>query len=294
VAETLAWLVEYGHVRDHPANLLIADRPQAELRAMPFCFAAIVYGSAVVLVDVGFSSEFHQRRLGGKYRDAVWCPPVDALARLGLDPADVDVIVLTHKHFDHVGALPDFPAARVLLRREEYERHRAAVGDPDRFTPAMFRATDPDLLDVLDTRAAAGLLTLVTGGEPTEPVPGVWLYPALDTHTPGSQYAVLQTATGPLIFPGDNVSAYENIEGVREPIGSLTGPVPRWHALADELVGVACGDTRRIVPFHDDEVWRRFPSFTFADGLHTAALTPATPLPEELAGESARVWKGTP
>lgn len=276
--DTAVWLVECGHVRDHPANLLVAGR--TDLRDVPYCFAAVRAGTSVTLVDAGFSSAFHRRRLGAKYRDAVWCAPVDALARIGVAATDVDVIVLTHKHFDHAGALPDFPAARVALRREEYEQHSAAVARPDRFPPAMFRATDTDLLDVLAARAADGLLTLV---DEDPRLPGIRLYPALDTHTPGSQYAVVTTADGPLVLPGDNVSAYENIEGGRVPIGSLTGSVARWHTLADELVAAAGGNTRRVVPYHDDEVWRRFPSVTFADGLHAAALTPTTPLPPESA-----------
>jgi N-acyl homoserine lactone hydrolase len=277
VEPTEAWLVECGHVTDHPGNLLIEGA--TGLRDVPYCFAAVRIGTVVTLVDVGFSSAFHQQRLDAKYGNAHWCAPVDALARLGVH--DVDTVVLTHKHFDHAGALPDFPAAQALLRREEYEQHIAAVANPDEFPPAMFKATDTDLLDVLAAREAAGLLTLV---DSVVRLPGIDVYPALDTHTPGSQYAVVTTTGGPLVFPGDNVSTYENIEGDRTPISSLTGPVARWHTLADELVAAAGGDTRRVVPFHDDEVWRRFPSVTFTDGLHAAALTNETPLPSAPKG----------
>jgi glyoxylase-like metal-dependent hydrolase (beta-lactamase superfamily II) len=269
-----AWLVEYGHVARHPAAGFLSGA--AGVSGTPFCFAVIAAHGAVTLVDAGFSASFHQRRLAGKHGGGRWISPVGAVARLGLAPDAVGTIALTHKHFDHAGAVADFPGAVVVLQRAELDRHRRAVADPERFA-AELKATDPDLLETL----ARCRVRLVDGPGAAGPVR---LHPAADTHTPGSQYAVLDTADGPLVFPGDNVSVYQNLEGdgVREPplpIGSLTGPVRNWLALAGELTAAAGGDTRRVIPFHDDAAWLRYPTLTFPDGLRVAALTAATPLP---------------
>lgn len=65
---------------------------------------------------------------------------LDRLAALGLSPADIDVVMCTHLHADHVGWntvlhdgrwIPTFPNARYLFARDEYEfwerSHRLAV-----------------------------------------------------------------------------------------------------------------------------------------------------------------------
>jgi N-acyl homoserine lactone hydrolase len=278
-----AWLVEYGHVDAHPVSGFVADATGT--RGTPFCFAAVTDGAAAVtdgtavtLVYVGFSAPFHQQRLSAKYGGGHWVTPVAALARIGIPAAEVQRIVLTHKHFDHAAAVGEFPGAEVVLQRTELERHKAALREPERLA-AELRATDPDLLDVL----GRSRLRLVSGAATAGPLN---LRPAFDTHTAGSQYAVLSTPDGPLVFAGDNVSAYENVEGSagREgpiPVGALNGPAANWTALAADLIAAVAGDTRRIIPFHDDEVWRRYPTIAFPDGLRVAVLTPATPLPTE-------------
>ncbi|WP_309646909.1 MBL fold metallo-hydrolase [Nocardioides sp.] len=83
----------------------------------------------LLLVDTGFGTTDLQqpRRLGQPFR-AVVRPVLDpaetATARitaLGLDPADVTDVVLTHLDLDHVGGIGDFPRARVHVHATELE-----------------------------------------------------------------------------------------------------------------------------------------------------------------------------
>ena len=83
----------------------------------------------LLLVDTGFGSAdlAHPRRLGQPFR-AVVRPVLDAaetatarIRALGLDPADVTDIVLTHLDLDHVGGIGDFPRARVHVHATELE-----------------------------------------------------------------------------------------------------------------------------------------------------------------------------
>jgi len=41
------------------------------------------------------------------------------LALLGLKPDDVNIIALSHKHFDHIGQAAVFPNATLLIGKED-------------------------------------------------------------------------------------------------------------------------------------------------------------------------------
>jgi glyoxylase-like metal-dependent hydrolase (beta-lactamase superfamily II) len=99
----------------------------------------------------------------------------DALVRAGVRREDVDAVVLTHLHVDHVGwnmrdGAPFFPNASYVAPAADYEF----------FTTA--RHDRPYVRDNLVALRETGRLELVDGG--AEPLPGLELLPA-PGHTPG-------------------------------------------------------------------------------------------------------------
>jgi N-acyl homoserine lactone hydrolase len=91
-----------------------------------------------VLIDTGFHRSIagdsrlrRTRNLGlvGRLisRDIQLRPEQTAAAQLqalGIAPADVGLIVMTHLHFDHASALSDFPGATVLVSEPEWRSAR--------------------------------------------------------------------------------------------------------------------------------------------------------------------------
>ncbi|UOF16529.1 MBL fold metallo-hydrolase [Lysobacter capsici] len=114
---------------------------------------------------------------------------IESLAKAGFAPQDIDVVVLSHLHFDHAGGLlapwsqgqaPQllFPNASYLVGREHYERAR----HPHARDRASFIAELPQLLE------ATGRLELVEGAYSKLLGDSVRFHYS-DGHTPGLMLA---------------------------------------------------------------------------------------------------------
>ncbi|BCB75733.1 N-acyl homoserine lactonase family protein [Phytohabitans flavus] len=266
------WILEYGFVDRFPASNIFAAQPNEGHRRMPYCFGLVRSADRCVLVDTGFVDQTVYDRLTAKYGYTRWRAPVDMLAAVGVQPEQVDTILLTHNHFDHAGCVDAFPDAHVYIQRREIDRYLAAAARPGRFE-FLTRFSQADL----PQRLAARRSTLVEGT--FEVAPGIELRPAYDTHTAGSQVvAVTNEVDGPWVFAGDNVYSYENVEGLRGdgvlvPIAMSTGSATTWLDFADGLLESVGRETRRILPFHEPAVWDRFPTATVDGELHIAEIS---------------------
>jgi glyoxylase-like metal-dependent hydrolase (beta-lactamase superfamily II) len=154
---------------------------------LPFrAFVVIAPDDAVTIVDLGVGAEGSPA--------ASWSPGrgelPDRLATLGIAPADVSTVVLTHLHEDHVGwvvsdGLPLFGNAQHVVQATEV----AAVADD-----AVIRAATVDPL------SAVGLLRVVDGA--TTLRPGIDLDPT-PGHTVGHQSVWLTSGDDTLLLAGD-------------------------------------------------------------------------------------------
>ena len=66
------------------------------------------------VIDTGFTAEIAAKRK----RDYLRCP-IESLKLVGLDPAKVADVILTHLHYDHVGNFDKLPAATFHLQESE-------------------------------------------------------------------------------------------------------------------------------------------------------------------------------
>lgn len=157
---------------------------------------------ALVLVDSGIGN-----KEGEKFRDIYGVEnqgsPTrleDAIRWLGFQPADVDLVVSTHLHFDHGGGntrideagriTPAFPKARYVMQRGEL----AFAQSPNERVRASYMSKN--FLPLVE----AGRVDTVDG--PTELVEGLSLLPT-PGHTPFHQSVVLDGGGERAVFLAD-------------------------------------------------------------------------------------------
>ena len=132
---------------------------------------------------------------------------LERLAALGLTDADIDVVVLSHLHFDHAGGLLSAweadVAPRLLFPNARYvvgERAWARACAPHARDRASFI---PGLVAQLE---ASGRLERVpqsgVGPVETATLPG-WRFHVSDGHTPGLLLAEVPSRAGPVVFAAD-------------------------------------------------------------------------------------------
>lgn len=220
-----------------------ADGPQG----IDYYFWLVRGEHGVVLVDCGFDAEG-----GAARRRHHETEPLELLARMGVRPEDVDHLVISHLHYDHVGNVARFPNATVTVARAEYAYWTAPDARRWRLNMLLVDQEDVDVLGDLETD---GRLNLVDG--PTEIVPGVTVTP-VGGHTPGQLITQVSVGGRSIVLASDAAHFAE------EWVGDL--PFALFHDLDDlwaayELLRHLEGTPDiTVIPGHDPLTARMFES----------------------------------
>ncbi len=221
-------------------------------------FVWLVRGQAgVFVIDTGFGAA------AAAERGRQLITPVGAgLAQLGVEPASVADVIVTHMHYDHAGNHGLFPAARYHLQDAEM-----AFCTGRAMTHAALRHAyaAPDVAEMV-LKVFGGRVAFHAGD--TELAPGLSLH-LIGGHTAGLQAVRVWTRRGWLVLASDAAHFYANMDEGR--------PFPIVHDVAAMLEGhrtlkaLASADDL-VIPGHDPLVLTRFPAARPELARHIARL----------------------
>lgn len=140
-------------------------------------------GDKNVLIDTGASAEVMARYWPGEVRDVTSFE--EGLARLGLKPEDIDVVIQTHLHFDHCGNTAKCKNAEVYVQAEEL-----------RFA----ESGHPLMAGIYDKALYGGTKLRPVDGD-AEVLPGIRVH-HVPGHTPGTQAVSIETPKGKAVITG--------------------------------------------------------------------------------------------
>lgn len=185
--------------RTRGLNYIKDSRPDDFLTMDFFSWLIVGPGEAFV-VDTGMSAE-KAKRNGHSFLVS----PAEVIRQLGVDPALVKTVIMTHLHYDHTGNTDAFPRARFLLQADEmayvcgpymekpWFRHAYHVDDVKKFVGYLHEGRLS--LHGRDHVVADGLSVHWVGG-----------------HCAGQEVVRVRTRRGWVVLASDALHYYEELE----------------------------------------------------------------------------------
>lgn len=218
-----------------------------------------------IVVDTGISPLMSVER-----KRALDIDPIEALARIGVDPDMVEDVILTHLHYDHSSNLHRFDRARLHVQKAE----AAYVTGSCMCEPFMRAPFDIEDIVTLMRRLYADRVVFHDGD--TLPFPGISLH-ILPGHSPGIQAVRVMTPRGPVLLASDVSHFYVNF--LQQRPFRVTVDVQATLNSYWRLKKIA-GSTDRIIPGHDPKVRALYPKQD-VNGIEVIALH-EPPIPHTL------------
>ncbi len=192
------------------------------------------------LVDTGSEKILFDTGLGAGARENGLGMLAARLAASGVDPADIDVVVITHMHGDHIGGLmengaPAFANARYVTTAREYD-YWTKEADAERAKGVVANVVP----------LAEKFTFLSDGGEV---VPGITAM-AAHGHTPGHTIYNIESGGRRLVLTADTANHY--VASLQRPDWEVRFDMDKAAAAASrkEVFGMLAADRVPFIGYH--------------------------------------------
>jgi len=181
-----------------------------------------------ILFDTGYTRRFYEATrnfpasIYGKMKPTFITEKEEAWVQLkekGVEPEDINYIIISHFHADHVAGLKDFPNAQFIATKRAYDNVKGQTG-----IAATRRAFLPDLLPQ-NFESRLQLVDIYDGKKSDEQLGRMLdlfqdnsiLLCDLTGHAKGQVGALLNTENGRILLAADAAWVKENFQEMRLP-----------------------------------------------------------------------------
>ncbi|MFH8709431.1 MBL fold metallo-hydrolase [Streptomyces rubrogriseus] len=206
-------------------------------------------GGKTILVDTGVGN--HKERPYAPVWSRLETDFLANLARAGVQPEDVDIVINTHLHIDHVGWntyldgrswVPTFPNATYLMPKDDFDFWNPANGHQ----PLLGRGNQNVFEDSVAPVHQAGQTLL---WENSHQIDADLRLDAAPGHTPGSSVLTLSSGTDRAVFVGDLL--HNPVQIVEPDANSCFCEDPAGaRATRRKVLGWAADNNALLIPAH--------------------------------------------
>ena len=239
------YAIKYAHhERNANQNFINSDFHEGSM-PMDYFIWVIRNADRTVVVDTGFGRRVAEERK----REFLRCP-VASLELLNIDPGEVEDVIITHMHYDHVGNFDLFPRAQLHIQ----DREMSFATGRYMCHACLRSAYEPDDVAEMVKKVYQERVVFHDGDDVL--FPGISLHLA-GGHTNGLQFVRVWTQKGWMVLASDASHYYANMEhGQPFPlvfnVGDMLEAQKRLYRLADA--------PELVIPGHDPAVFDRFPA----------------------------------
>ena len=196
--------LDVGQFPQVEKSILTYMRGFGESIRVPIVMWAVEGEGKRILIDTGSGDPQRALKYHRPLEQSQGQRPGSALQRIGWNPEEIELVILTHLHWDHCGNNHLLKQAEFVVQEEEVRYAKSPLTTHAVAYETPLIGTTPLWVET------ASRFKMIRGDQ--ELLPGISSV-HLPGHSPGFQGVLIETLKGPYLIAGDCIPLYENWRG---------------------------------------------------------------------------------